>query len=829
MSIQHHIKAHPSKAFDNTSTENEKFNEYLKTLEYLADRSNLFSIFYKNLPEKTKEHVRLVNEKSYIPETMNLIALEVNTFKKNYYSFVRCNQRDLWFFTTGLKEKNAPILILTHEFFESFFLSDIKSQYYLKYDDEIINIHSNLWNGFVIKDEDGDVIETKLLSCFSQLDISNIEGTCAFNSFIYSLLSDEDVRLKFKNASEKIIHSYSQTFIASAMLEAISYFNDPEKFDKKCKNDQLLYFLWKESDKKESGSSFNTKKELKNVLKKLIEVYNNYIDFLDIKDLKTSHAGADILYIEDEFGFEHIDISLTYNSLEYELIGVNCHGPEHSMAISRCAFDPTLWQFHDSGRSYGAIRYFMFRGTNISFFGKNAEYKFYCLNREVIPVLAFYKKKDLQMTSDFKPKDLYLYALNHYYDPFISKYTNVRFTSDNINTTKLQQTCEYDFENLVYEADYQCENTFVQTIFGNNKLRSILKNSQKLFNDENKIQQIIKILLHWFEIRKRDLCPENLESIIRGETLMRFGLTFKDTSPDILIKGAIQLRCYDFLRDFLIHNQKNVNVLTDVQKYYFLRESVQEKNKNKIALAIIFGTNPYLSFEKNSSIIDEIIQNKDFDMYQEVFNMFQTLQPGLAYEQALQIFPALGDSNKNMFCDRYDIMYKKENKNYSDTTQKIYEIIEKEDLKKFAALYTLLKPKIKYLNADDKSNDIFDFFSEQIFSLKRGIFLSTRHLREDETINTDDINCEQINGILLFHLLKDNPDILYFQFIGGENILVQMDLIRQLFKFAGHAKYSFITSLLKADKNFFLMNLGFKTKITKIHGKKIFYFNLKKK
>lgn len=727
--------------------DNRLFDEYVQMLDKLSVRANVYEYFIQEMPEDFSDNVSVIGkELGVLYEIKSMESIEFKTLKGNSYSFVHCEDHDLWFVDRKKnRQKNDPIFIFTGKFCEKIFFLNEKSSFTLYFDDE--KLHVNDSNYAAIESLERDILRrdaNSLISCFADIDIINQHGTCAFNSFFYALMSDDEIRKKFQLASGKMIENGTQSKVPAQVLEAISYFDNSVTFKEKCFKSNFLHALFLEAPDTDKTRSYLHVSEMYPMLKHLTELYAPFIDIREIFDVNNEANDADIFFITDQKN-KRVKKILELKNADYELIGIILISPGHAMALSKCQFDPSLWKFHDSNQSENPERYFMFRGTNISFFDAHADYKFCYADMVISPDIAFYKKK----RADVRAQDV---------------------------PSALQKSCEHDFSKMFDQKVNACENTFMQTIFGSVHLRTKLKKSLQAVKNKNALQNAALRAIYWFDNNDWTLCPENIEKLVRSMYLARFS-EFKHVNYTKLIPYALQKKYFNLLLDlsqthkaapsYIANNGAN-NLLWDVLGQLIDdvkmaqvkddRESLYDFEKHlstQLYAAILLGANPYKGgkspLEQPIRFCIDYERNK---FYQKIFNAFQLLQPVEALKNATKEFHLQDDKNKTLFCNRYsiltldDIEYKPYR--YKEIIGPIIETVEPE---KFAALYTVMAKNFFEIFNFTIARDLLYFFQAPFLYSKRGIIVSSFSIKNiNKEKNSRDFNseCQQIGGVLLF-------------------------------------------------------------------------------
>lgn len=777
------------------------FGSYMFTLDTLSVRANVFRYFFDAMPASVKEKVRVFDtEWEKKARSKDMVALEIKTPKGHLYSFTKCAHHALWFLDSQQRYGDAdPAFIFTDVSFRDMFTG--LSNFYLKVDGELVHITDSEYTGLVCQ-KALDEGQSSDLSCFSNVDIVNEIGTCFFNSFLYALLSDDDIRQKFKRASDRIVAGKTRAAVAESILEAIRYFEHPKLFTGKCFEDNFLQKLHERSPARDPKKSFKYFSQHALILRQLEREFEYYLPICNYSDSFNVHD-AEVVYMTGLTTVKKIDLEITHNLLTYELFGLICDGPEHAMALSRCAFDPSLWQFHDAEQSKHPRRYFMFRGTNLSFFGSDADYEIGYSFSIVRPLTAFYKKKAAPTSFQREPSDL-------------------------------DVSCEHEFARIMDQKINRCENSFMQTLFGNAGLRSVIQGALEPLHTDSILQNMTVVAARWFEHNDRDTCPFNIEKAVRKLHLARFK-AYKHMPDDILVPYAFKRHYTNFLLDALQKDQslaayiptgKAAEMLwedlmheKDVVSYLhkgapsdpdgvgeiLIKLYSHEYQIKKIILAILLGVDPYAKYEKGRSAVSMAIFFKLTRFYQTIFNVFQVLQPDVVRQKLALHYSLPSDSNSALFCDRYDTLLNTDDEFQLDISVKgsiIGPVLETRQPEKYAALYTLIDANFSKIYGYYAANYL-RFFQSESLDKNRGIMLATSKLKRIQPnlqkkardFNTE---CDQVSGLLLFEDVSATD--LFVDFLAGSDA-EKTEMLEILIRHAQHKKYNVIRTWSYITKN----------------------------
>lgn len=773
-------------------------DDYVKMMDNISNRYKLYLLFFREMPTNVQKQVGLFEtgaEKHFVND--KVVSMELLTVKNHSYSFVRCSEYNLWFMSAqNSKDLNDPIFIFSDNFFKEVFFKDFYWCYF-KYENDMIHFKNNDYVGINFLDAEKKEHNTNV-SCFSFVDVANTEGSCSFNSLFYALLTDKDIRAKMHRASEQLIALNTQSRVPNIVLEAISFFDEPKKFIGKCAVDNFLKILFEESPETNKDYSYETETQFYLMMRYFSRLYSPVLSICNFSQQLRAKKDADILY---KSGSIETDVNLVeiIQGVEYELIGVYVTGPEHAMSISRCEFDPTFWQFHDAFVSEDPSRCFMFRGTDISFFGKNKKYSFGFAYADVVPHTIFYKKKNSA------PEPLR-------------------------ENSKLEQSCEHNFFRILEQKLNKCENTFMETLFGNTALRTFIQQSISPEHIKNKsdILRRTHYATGWFDNNMQTVCPVNMEISLKNKYIMPYAEVLKKTPSNEIVKNAIRKKRIDFLLH-IFKNEKNVSLNKQIVRI-FIQDAIAayvdlyEKEESEFPpailrqfiLAILTGFDPYEVTDKRS-IIETCIKDGDSELYQRLFILFQNLQPGLAQKKLLYYFHLPNDSDTLGFCERYDVLnnedaeYRYDNKNDKSSARIIGPVIEKTEPEKYAALYTLFKSVFTEMYVLFSNTNYIQFFESERLEYNRGVFLITRKLLyRGYKKKARDFNslCDQPLGLLFF---EDNgADELHFNYLSGMDT-DQTTAIEMLIEYAKEKKYKKLVAMERVteDSNEILTNLQF--------------------
>lgn len=769
---------------------NKKFDEYVHALDNVSVRSNLYEHFIEEMPEDFQDTVLVFDESDFLHEIEKFESFEITTLKGYSFSFVHCENNNLWFMDSQKTGQiNDPVFIFSGDFCKEICFYDLPSVLSIYYKNEKIHRYNSSVVAIQSLNHEKPLSDSvSTLSCFAEVDIINQHGTCVFGSFFYALLSDNEIREKFRTASEKLIETGTPSQVPKYILEAITYFETPGNFSKMCYKSNFLYMLFVEAPDTDKNLTYSHREQFPAVMRYFISLYSPYIKISNIDG--DEDQDADLVYynrLENSLMTAMLPETVYFKNKAYEIIGVLLKCNEHQMALSKCQFDPTLWKFHNTYQMESPERFFMFRGTNITFFNENADYKFYFSDAPVLSDTAFYKKKNLNVIKPYEPSDL-------------------------------QKSCEHDFSRMFEQKINGCENIFMQTLLGSIHLRRVLKKSLDQVKNKSIIQKMADSAVQWFDTNERSVCPINLENAVRSVFLSRFA-EFKNVDNSMLVPYAFKHTYYNIVKE-LIWTHENLRRLISKKDANNLLWTVLSKKFDNdkdsttyIDLAIMLGADPYAYKNKSShQPIRFCIEHDEPKLYQRMFHAFQLLQPEEALKNTVREFHLAEDETKTLFCDRYATIPVKDPDYTIGKLNDIFgPIVETKEPEKYAALYNVLsKHYVQILNGREASG-FFYFFQEPSLLGNRGIIVAGSNLKKIKKVKKSrdsNVTCQQICGFLLFE--DYSIDEIQVKIIAGHSIIEndKLKMFESLIAYARANNYKKIftrLSLLSGFENNYLL------------------------